>query len=122
MQVLSQKTRAFIYNSKGLHGFLVYPDIIKILKQIESHGQISSVIENHPVKISNLAEILGSLKKSEQKFSYLKKHYPNIFICVLKELKLFAKINTYMQACKKHEMGDPKDYSLYIYGYWVPWL
>ena len=40
MQVLSHGTRAYIWNSDGLQGFLVELDVIKIFIEAEAQGQL----------------------------------------------------------------------------------
>ena len=55
------------------------------------------------------------------KLKYLKKNYPCLAIFVLKGMGMDAEITKYMQECKTYER-DFRRYSIYIHGYWLPWL
>ena len=64
---------------------------------------------------------LGELETLGQKMTYLSQHYPCIYLLVLKYLKKEKRIEKYLQHCKSFE-NDCEKFSLYINGYWLPWL
>ena len=45
LQTISHRTRAYAVNAKGLPGFVLRMDIMKILKQADAKGQLESVKE-----------------------------------------------------------------------------
>ena len=57
----------------------------------------------------------------KQKMDFLSKEYPSLFIFILESFDMTEKIEMYMNKCKAYEK-DPKQYSLYIQGYFNVWL
>ena len=52
---------------------------------------------------------------------FFSESYPSLYIYMLKHFKMPDRIEKYMSQCKEYE-NDAKKYSLYIYGYFLPWL
>ena len=47
--------------------------------------------------------------------------FPCLNILVLIYLKKESEVENYMRRCKGLE-NNPRQYSLYLHGYWLPWL
>ena len=54
MQTLSHGTRAFIFNAKGLKGFLVNLDLCEMLNDAYKSGQLEQAFYHHAFKIAQL--------------------------------------------------------------------
>ena len=52
---------------------------------------------------------------------YLRDCYPTLYVFVLEHFKMQDKAEEYMSECKKYE-NEAQNYTLYIFGYWLPWL
>ena len=72
--------------------------------------------------------MLGKFRQEElvtfgDRMRYLAQCYPGLYIHVLKSYfeNSQAMIEAYMQSCKTFE-NDPENYSLYVHGYFLPWL
>ena len=54
--------------------------------------------------------------------TYLKEFYPSVAICLFRYYKLTNQLEQYQQECRALEDDDHVKYSLYVYGYFIPWL
>ena len=52
---------------------------------------------------------------------YFSEAYPSLFLFILNHFKMNDRIERYMTQCKMCE-NDPEKYSLYVHGYFLPWL
>ena len=62
MQKISHGTRAFIWNSDGLQGFIVKFEIIDALKREEKSGTLGEVCKHQLVELDVLANELSKLE------------------------------------------------------------
>ena len=53
---------------------------------------------------------------------YLMAHFPCLCIHVMKKNGMKRELEKYMEDCKAKEDGEIGQYSLYVHGYWLPWL
>ena len=47
---------------------------------------------------------------------------PGLYIFVLDTYGKFGQVKEFMEWCKTFEFGDLGEYSVYVHGYWLPWL
>jgi len=71
--------------------------------------------------MKDLLVYLRLMKGDEERIEYLAKEYPCLYIFILQKLGHEEELRQYMQKCEKYEY-DYKKYSLYIHGYWLPYL
>ena len=50
-----------------------------------------------------------------------REQFPCLFFLVAEKLGLYEEIREYMEDCRRLE-DDREKYSLYVHGYWIPWL
>ena len=64
---------------------------------------------------------LETFKSSKQIMDYLSQAYPSLYLYILEHLKMTDEIEQYMAMCKEYE-NDHEKFSLYVHGYFLPWL
>ena len=67
---------------------------------------------------------LDKIKTKQEKFNYLGEQYPCLLIFLLKKMGEKQLLENYMSHCKSYEsdIDDYENYSLYVHGYFLPWL
>ena len=71
--------------------------------------------------MQHLLGSLESLKTNKERIDYLSYGYPSLYVFILKKRGMKAELKQYMGICESYE-NDCKKYTLYIYGYWLPYL
>ena len=51
----------------------------------------------------------------------MRQQVPSLWVYSLKQRGMTDELNQYMDECKKHE-NNWRKYSLYVHGYFIPWL
>ena len=120
MQTMSHKTRAYFFYACGLKGFLAR-GTISILKQAELNGEIRAVTRYQHICLSEIVEELSSMLDFDERIEYLGQHYPCLCIFVLKKRGMDKALKKYMEDCKLYE-NDHEKYSLYVHGWFLPWI
>ena len=66
---------------------------------------------------------LKGKKDDKQRIEYLKKWHPTLYVYAMGDCGRDEDMKEYMEKCKKYENDDDfSKYSLYIFGYWLPYL
>ena len=110
LQKLNHSTRAYIYNAKGLKGFLVPLNIGHELFDIAKDGTVCYAKKEYE---TNFGSILGENENkisNTEKLALLEKRYPYYFVSLMRRRGLSDK---YTLRYKKYE-NDWKFYTLYI--------
>ena len=68
LQVLSHTTRAYIYNARGLPGFVNKFEITKFLQNANKKGLLEDAKKWQEI---NIDQVIDQLKKIENKMPYL---------------------------------------------------
>ena len=122
LQVLSHRTRAYIYNANGLQGFLVEEQIIRLLRQAHANFVLKVVTRTQIVDFKELGKELQVQQTRTGMLSLLSRKYPSVYIYVLQKMRRRDEVKEFMKKCAELEKGDPAQYTMYIQGYWNPWL
>ena len=73
--------------------------------------------------MQKLLEMLECMKTNKERADYLRERYPCLYIFMLQKRGLDERLEAYDERCKSYEKDkDPNMYSLYVYGYWLPYL
>ena len=121
MQTASHMTRAYYINAKGLKGFLVPYSIVKDLREAMANGQLRKVTDGFKVNLKYLIEFISKMKTNKHRLNFLGERYPDLCIFVMKKRGMQDELQEYMDRCRSYE-NDPERYTLYIRGYWLPYL
>ena len=92
-----------------------------LFKKADQNGQLEHAKEWQVIDLEKVEKELEESVSPRQKMEYLSEAYPSLFIFVLEHLKMPELIELYMQRCKCYE-DDVERYSLYVHGYFLPWL
>ena len=117
LQTISHSTRAYLYNAKGLKGFLVngIPELIRKAPEVVHEWQI--------VNVEELVKRVQACKSREESFEILRKGYPRMYIYVMTRIGMHDKVKEYREECKKLENAEEAtQYSYYIHGWFLVWL
>ena len=82
LQVLSHGTRAYVWNLDGLKGYVKKIEIMTELQLLESRGELANITKYQSVNLKKLRTQLGKNPFAHQ-FTYLKYHYPCLYIFFL---------------------------------------
>ena len=73
------------------------------------------------IDMSKVVKELETQPSQIEMMPFLSQQYPSLFVYMLRCLNMQKEIELYMSKCKKFE-NDPKNYSIYIHGYFLVWL
>ena len=71
--------------------------------------------------MKNLLGHLQTIKNNKEILDHLGKGYPALCIFIMEKRGMNKQLHQYMEKCKSLE-NDWKNYSLYVHGYWLPFL
>ena len=84
LQTLSHVTRAFIWNSDGLPGFVAKFEIINVLKHADETGKLEQAKMWQVIDLDKIGDELTKLEDSQKYMVYLSEEYPSLYIFMLR--------------------------------------
>ena len=118
LQTLSHSTRAYIINANGLTGFLLSMNLIRFLQEADQDGKLESAKK---YQVIDFQKIIEGWDNDEQQKTYLSRNYPSLYRYVITELGTEQSLTRYETCCQSLE-NDHKKFSLYLHGYFLPWI
>ena len=71
--------------------------------------------------MGQILENLALCQTNEEKLDHLKASYPCLYIFALNRIEKKAQAQDFMAACSSLA-SDPKTYSMYVHGNFLPWI
>ena len=123
MQRISHRSRAYIWNSDGLPGFLIC-DISLILQSAKKGGVLAAASKYQNIDYESLSSKLCKPKnyREKAKLKILKHTYPCLYVIVLEKLNKFQEKQRFMEESESFMSELPENYSRYVHGCFLPWL
>ena len=100
---------------------MITKSFISLLRNADTAGQLEHAKKWQVIDLNTVESELKSKPDLKQEMAHLSSHYPSLCIHILRYLNKHQMIEKYMSWCKKFE-NDPKNYSIYIHGYFLVWL
>lgn len=120
MQRLSHKTWNYLSRSNKLKGFLVPQNILSKLERMPDE-RLQSINKYQNIDRSTMLESIRTKQSETEMIEFLSNHYPSLYIYIMEQMKRKRALTKYMKRCKQYE-NDFKKYSLYVHGFFLPWL
>ena len=125
-------------NEGGLEGFLVKLDLIKLFKRQRATPSLLKFTERWiALKFTNrlmdltrwqefdrkiMQDELKAAKSRKEELDILRNKYTCLYLFALKALNRQREYDNFTNRCKKYRKGKPENYSIYVHGYFLPWL
>ena len=79
--------------------------------------------KHQQIDMDTLLRSLDMIQSNEERKEYLATWCPCLHIFVLQKRGMDEELRAYDEKCKSYENDkDPSKYSLYVQGYWLPYL
>ena len=116
-------------NEGGLEGFLVRLDLIKLFrreKAAESRFKFTDRLKDltrwQEFDRRTMQDELRAAKSRKEELDILRNKYTCLYLFALKALNRQREYDNFTNRCKKYRKGKPENYSVYVHGYFLPWL
>ena len=109
LQKISHTTRAYIFNEKGLKGFLEQASFTAWVMRLGNKGKLDEAAGNVRVEVQKLFKD----RTIEQQLEHARKYIPGLYVSYMNYIEDEEKAEACMDYCKTYRVSSP-NYSLYI--------